>query len=403
MGLESPKPSCVGEQAKVGERTYSVIPPPQSWICLSERDGNLVVKAHSNSGIPMVVTAQPKAAGSTSSTDVKLQSAVIVALSKPLGFTSGDQVAVSKEMSGEFEFSGAPESVVLKFEQFPALLLMSVLATAVDMLLTMTAVGFPLKEGLETLQCLGDASTAAGPGESLNGERAAKIANAFFSCVGTIMNGAVEGSAVTKFVAAQAGIALSLVSSVPGFLVSSALGLIGELTGKRVTRVTLDVTNPVTSTGPFFIDSGPVPFSVGADIEPLVKQGHLSRHYCGVSTSKTWSTLGISVENDARDKVLRVWVNSRPRARTSEVYTRKKIMLSSTFAEAQAAYPAMRWEQRDVVGNPVTVAVIPLDGQELVLFHEDPANPDRTAKPDDDDRITRMVVQPTGLDFEGDC
>ena len=65
MGLEFPQPDCVGRTADIGGATYSLVQPPQSWVCLEEESGDLVVRAYPNSAIPFVSEGTDTAAATT--------------------------------------------------------------------------------------------------------------------------------------------------------------------------------------------------------------------------------------------------------------------------------------------------------------------------------------------------
>lgn len=240
LGLEYPKPGCVDQKAKVDDTTYGLNQPPQTWVCVSEEGGKLVLRAHPNSAIPFLVTTKGGAPRvSTMPTDVKLATSSLVALAQVLGLVGDKEAAVMPGTTAELRFTGAPDAVTLTFEQYPVLLLMSILATTLDTMATALGVTFALKDSLDGLQCLSDAAEIAGRGARLNGEAAGGVTRAFFDCIGPMMGDALG---------VKGAIIVAIAGATPGFLIASALGVINELTGLDQAKVILDVTPPARTT-----------------------------------------------------------------------------------------------------------------------------------------------------------
>lgn len=239
IGLEYPRPSCADEKAKIGDATYSVVQPPQTWVCLVSEGGDLLVRAYPNSAIPFLVSSSSKPRIRTTPTDVKIATSALVAIAGALGFIGEREAAVLPGTTAELRFKGSPDAVTLTFDQFPALLLMSILATTLDTVAATFGITFVLKDSLDGLQCLADAADVAQRGARLNGETAAGVAKAFFDCVGPMMG---------KALGAKGAVIIAILGSAPGFLVGSLLGLINEFTGLDRAKVALDVTRPARTT-----------------------------------------------------------------------------------------------------------------------------------------------------------
>lgn len=162
MGLEFPQPECVGQAAEIGDKTYSLIQPPQSWVCLEEESGDLVARVYPNSGIPFVIETPGAAQAVTVPSDLTLTGSSLVVIADALGFIDGNRAAVMPGTTAEMRFTGAPGSATLTLRQYPALLLMSILATTIDTALDVLGISFVLTDSLEGLDCLADVTDIAG-------------------------------------------------------------------------------------------------------------------------------------------------------------------------------------------------------------------------------------------------
>lgn len=235
LGLAFPAPDCAGGAVTIDDVTYRVKSPPQSWICLAAEDEALVVRAYPNSAIPFVVGSRPSADLRTSPTEVDLASSALVVLAGHLGFIDSAQAAVMPGTVAELRFDTAPEAATLTFEQYPALLLAAILITTLDTILDVLGVETVLRDLPEALQCFSAATDVADRGIALDGETAGGITRAFFDCAGPM-----AGDALT----AKGAIILAILSAAPGFLTSSVLGIVNELTGDATVELPLAVKLP---------------------------------------------------------------------------------------------------------------------------------------------------------------
>lgn len=229
LGLEYPAPDCVGEQASVKGTKYDVVSTPATHLCVEESDGDLVLTAHPGTAMPYVLATNPRTDGSTTATEASVTTATMVALARALGFTGqGGRSAVLPGTTARHVFDGAPTSVDLTLEQYPALLLMSILAKTLDTL------GIGTIEELEKLRCLSDvAGTVHGSDDGVSGDDVGAFVRSFFSCAGTMGMLNPLGKVV-----------LAALASGPAFVVTSVVGIVNEFTGQATHRVELTVTAP---------------------------------------------------------------------------------------------------------------------------------------------------------------
>lgn len=236
LGIEYAEPDCAGKTANVGRTEYSVISPAQAWVCVSETDGSLVVEASPNSPIPFLVSSDPRAEASTSS-EVSVASALSSALAGSLGFSEDGKSIMMPGTTAKFTFNGEPGPVVLGFEQYPVMLLVSILATTFD-----TALGgwgkTPNLDRIADIGCMQSIfDTAIPAGGMLSAETAAGVTRSFFDCAGT----ALEMSPAQQII-------LAILSAGPQFLVASALGIINELSGQGRFTATIDAVTTGSKT-----------------------------------------------------------------------------------------------------------------------------------------------------------
>lgn len=132
--IEHPEPECVGDSPTVGQTSYTVVSPAQSWVCVLEEDGALTVEASPNSPIPFLVGSAPSATTSMP-TEVSLASAISVAVANSLRLFDAGEAIVMPGTTAKFSFDGEPDAVTLSFEQYPVMLLLSILATTFDTIL----------------------------------------------------------------------------------------------------------------------------------------------------------------------------------------------------------------------------------------------------------------------------
>lgn len=236
LGLEFPAPDCVDKQATVGNTKYDIVSTPATHLCVEERGGNLVVRASPRSAMPFRINTQPRVDGSTEATEAGVGTAGVIVFARALGFIgSGRYAAAFPGAQASFVFKGAPSSVALELEQYPALLLMAILAKTLDTL------GITTVAELEGLQCLTDiVETNQALRERVDGDAVGAFARAFFSCAGT----AADLSPLGRFLLAAVGAA-------PAFLVTSIVGILNEFTGQARYEVELTVTQgrPAASIG----------------------------------------------------------------------------------------------------------------------------------------------------------
>lgn len=231
LGIEYPKPACADKPVTVGVATYTPISPGQAWLCVSESQGSLIVTASPNSPIPFMVASAP-ASAATNDAKVGIATSFSLALAANLGFTKDSTAIMMPEADAKFTFSGAPSEVKLGFSQYPAMLLVSILAKTLDVAVGKigNAVHLDKIADAACAQNIIDTSTA---GKALSPATAAGIVKSFFACAGSVLA-----------LALPAQIVLAILSAGPQFLVASALGIINELNGGGNFVASISATNP---------------------------------------------------------------------------------------------------------------------------------------------------------------
>lgn len=227
--IETDKPMCSGETALVGQTEYSAVSPAQAWVCVSERAGELIVDATPNSPIPFLVRANPSALAGATTTEATFSTALSSAIAKNLGLYSRSSSILTPGTASSFTFDGEPQEVTLTFEQYPVILLVAILSTTLDTALNVGAKA-PALDAIETVNCMGTiANTDQTPGEALSASKAASVIRAFFACA-EIMGDMTPAQKII----------LTMLGAGPQFLITSALGIVNEMTGQGRFTVTID-------------------------------------------------------------------------------------------------------------------------------------------------------------------
>ncbi|MFB9714241.1 hypothetical protein [Arthrobacter methylotrophus] len=219
LGIEYPKPDCVDKPVTIGATTYKAVSPAQAWVCVGDSNGSLTVTASSNSPIPFLTTTSPSAEA-TNKTEVSVATAFAVAVAGNSGFTKKHQAILMPGADAQYSFNGAPgNDVQVGFQQFPAMLLVSILAKVFDV-----AVGhFVDSKALDMVSkagCMQNIVDTSQAGSALSPGVAAGVVKSFFGCVGSVVS-----------LSWPAQIVMAILSAGPQFLVASALGIINEFTG----------------------------------------------------------------------------------------------------------------------------------------------------------------------------
>jgi hypothetical protein len=218
LGIEYPKPDCVDKPVTIGASTYRAVSPAQAWLCVGESNGSLTVTASPNSPIPFLTATAPAAAASNK-VEVSGATAFSVALAQNSGFIKKHQSIMMPGADAQYTFDGTPASVRIGFQQYPAMLLISILSKVFD-----TALGaFVRSNALEILEgagCMQNIVDTSQAGSKLTAASASGIVKSFFGCAGTALE-----------LSPPAQILLAIINAGPQFLVASALGIINEFTG----------------------------------------------------------------------------------------------------------------------------------------------------------------------------
>lgn len=219
LGIEYAKPECADQPITVAGRTYSAISPAQAWLCVGESGGALTVTAAPNSPIPFMVTSNP-AGGATNKTEVSAATAFSVAFARSLGFTSDGKAIMMPGADAQFTIKGAPDEVTLNFEQYPAMLLLSILFKTLDV--TVGRMGNAIHlDKVADAGCMQDILNTSQAGSALSPAVAGGVVKSFFGCAGSVLE-----------LSLPAQVVLTILSAGPQFLIASALGIINELTGQ---------------------------------------------------------------------------------------------------------------------------------------------------------------------------
>ncbi|WP_307101497.1 hypothetical protein [Arthrobacter globiformis] len=230
LGIEYPKPDCEGKTATVSGTTYSAISQAQAWICVSAIDGNLTVDATPNSPLPFLVSSTP-ASTARNVTEVSASTAFTVALGRNLGFTKGSQAFMLPGADARFTFTAPAGDVKLRFRQYPAMLLVSILAKTLDVALKPLGKAVQLDK-IDDLDCLQNVFGTSQTG-TLSSSQTAGVVKSFFVCAGSVLELTLAQEVV-----------MAILGSGPQLLVASATGVVNEFTGLG------DFTATITATGP---------------------------------------------------------------------------------------------------------------------------------------------------------
>lgn len=238
LGLEHPEPDCTGDPVTVQGATVSAVSPPVAWVCVAAEGDDAVVTIHPNSAIPYRVTSAQAKEIVTDPASANVMDATMIAVARQLLLLDAASGAVSSTSTARVLYAGAPHDASIVLDQYPALLLLSILARTTETISEVTGRGVALTALVDGVDCLGDVMTVAPPGAALDGERIGAFVRAFFGCVGTV--GGDTLSAAGKVI-------LSVAAAAPAFLVSSLLGIVNELTGEANATVAVEVVWPKAS------------------------------------------------------------------------------------------------------------------------------------------------------------
>lgn len=237
LNIEYPKPECADQPVTIGTISYRPVSPAPAWLCVSESNGSLTVTASPNSPIPFLTTTAP-AADAANKTEVSLATAFAVAVADNSGFTKKHQAIMMPGASAAYTFGGAPaDDVRVGFQQFPAMLLVSILAKVFDVALG-HFVDSKALDAVEKADCMQNVVDTSQAGKPLSPAVAAGVVKSFFACVGTVVK-----------LSLPAQIIMAILTAGPQFLVTSALGIVNELTGQSIFDATVfavKVASPAT-------------------------------------------------------------------------------------------------------------------------------------------------------------
>lgn len=219
LKIEYRKPDCVDKPVAINGTTYKAVSPAQVWLCVGESNGALTVTASPNSPIPFLAVPTPSAEPTTK-TEVNKATAFAVGVADNSGFTKKHQALVMPGVDAEFAFDGAPaDDVAIGFSQYPAMLLVSILAEVFDVALGHYTDSKAL-EAIEKADCMQNVVDTSQAGKPLSPEVAAGVVKSFFACAGSMAKLSLPGQII-----------LAILGAGPQFLVASALGIINEFTG----------------------------------------------------------------------------------------------------------------------------------------------------------------------------
>ena len=227
LNVEYPRPDCADKPVTIGATSYSPVSPAQAWLCVGESNGSLVVTASPNSPIPFLTTTAPTA-GAGNKTEVSLATAFAVAVADNSGLAEKHQAIMMPGAAAEYTFDGTPASDVrVGFKQFPVMLLVSILAKVVDVALGAFADSKAL-QAVAKAECMQNVVDTSQAGTAVSVEAAVGVVKSFFACVGTIVK-----------LSPPAQVLMAILTAGPQFLVTSALGIVNELTGASIFEATI--------------------------------------------------------------------------------------------------------------------------------------------------------------------
>lgn len=233
LGLEIPSPECVDQPATVNGTRYRVVSTAQTYLCVSESGGNLVVTAYPATAMPFRITSDPAATAVTEPTKVSVTNAGLIAFARALALIDRKGIAAAFDGArARLTFAGAPSAVHLSLEQNPGLLLMAILAKTLDVMGIATVEKL---QQVEWVQCLSDAHTTSSQfvKAGVDGKTVGSTVQAFLTCAGTVGGLTPWGRVL-----------LAALTAAPTFLVTSVLGIVNQLSGQASYEVLLDVTAP---------------------------------------------------------------------------------------------------------------------------------------------------------------
>jgi len=228
LGIESAQPDCVDKKATISGATYSAISPWGAWVCFAEDDG-VVIELTSNAAIPFLVTSTPKVSAQ-SQPEFGVKGAASQAVFNLLFKSEGTLLAPGGSVMIEFG-DKVPKS--LQLEQYPAMLLLAILLTVVDVALPSSISQAVLLDKFAAAECLVKIANTAAVG-TLSAKTAGALVQAFFSCASVALGDAGP----------TAKIVLAILSAAPAFFAGSVIGMINEFTGNGSMRVDIDRVGP---------------------------------------------------------------------------------------------------------------------------------------------------------------
>lgn len=229
LGIEYPEPSCTGDEPVIANYTYTTTSPAQAWLCLSEDDGALSVTVTPNSPLAFLTSADEDTVA-RSTADVSISAVSSLLANHGLGFNAESKAMVMPGVETKFLFDGPPDEVTLNFEQFPAAMLVAVLAQVLEV--AVGGLDSATVAMIETGGCVQSAIGVVEVGESLSAESVAAVIRTFFGCAEPLLN----LGAVPKFV-------ITVLGAAPQLLVGFALGIINEFTGSGNFQATITSTS----------------------------------------------------------------------------------------------------------------------------------------------------------------
>lgn len=229
LGIEVPAPDCIDKPATVAGTKFEVVSTGQTYLCVSEKNGNLVVSAHPAVAMPFLISSSAAKSFVTEPTEISLGKIGIINLARAAGYfdTHRDRAAVFPGAQATLTFPGAPTKVRLTLSRDRALLPIVLLANLFD------AIGIAPLDKLGKLQCLSDTAKAGSLPNQGDSESVAAVMKSFLSCAGEMPGLSTLGK---LFIAALA--------AGPTFVVSVAVDLMNDLAGQQSYTVDLFVTPP---------------------------------------------------------------------------------------------------------------------------------------------------------------
>lgn len=218
LGVEYPQPECVDKPLVLGDTTYYATSTSQAWVCVGAPRDVLTIGVYPNSAIPFLVSTDPSSEAGVH-TDISPSTALSVAVGGALRFIDEGQMIVMPGTEAIFTAAEDPQAMTVHFEQYPAMLLLSILTKTLDVangklersadLQKLAAAGC-----FESVLDSTDSARIFTPEVAISG-----VVKSFYSCVGTVLD-----------LSLPAQIVLAILSSGPQLLVASLIGAVNELT-----------------------------------------------------------------------------------------------------------------------------------------------------------------------------